>query len=435
MTEAELEKTDVHIEVSGRSEQFVAKGEVLIFDGFLKVYLEGKDDEDDENSSRLPMLKVGQQLQLQEAFSRQVFSQHPPRYSEASLVKKMEEVGIGRPSTYAPTISTIMARDYVVKQSMDGSPREYTAFTLAGGNVVSKVLTENTGVEKNKLFPTDTGTLVTRFLVEHFPDVLNYNFTAGVEEEFDEIAEGKKQWRKMLGGFYKPFHQQIEKTGKEADYVRSERLVGNDPVSGKPIYARLGKFGPLVQKGESAKSTETEGEEKPLFANLKKGQSIETITLDEALELFKLPRIVGTYEGKELKAASGSFGPYILHDGLFVSIPKTDDPITIEQDRAIELIEAKRKANREKLISDFGDVQVLNGRWGPYIAKGKENFRIPKGTDAAKLTLEEVMKIVDSSATSAAGSKAEKPAKAKKAATKSAAKPKAASKKASTKKK
>ncbi|MDR1739170.1 MAG: type I DNA topoisomerase [Bacteroidales bacterium] len=407
MAEAELEKTEVSIEVSGRDERFVAKGEVLIFDGFLKVYMEGKDDEDDENDGRLPLLKQGQLLQLQEAFSRQVFSQHPPRYSEASLVKKMEEVGIGRPSTYAPTISTIMARDYVVKQNLDGNPREYTAFTLAGGSVAQKILTENTGVEKGKLFPTDTGTLVTRFLVEYFPDVLDYNFTAGVEEEFDEIAEGKKQWRKMLGTFYKPFHKQIEKTEKEADYVRSERLVGNDPVSGEPIYARLGKFGPLVQKGES---TGADAEKKPVFANLKKGQSIETITLEEALELFKLPRIAGTYEGKDLKVAVGKFGPYILHDGLFVSIPKTDDPITIGQERAIELVEAKRKAQREKLIADFGDVQVLNGRWGAYIAKGKENFRIPKGTDAAALTLEDVMKIVAGSGSE----KQEKPAKSEK---------------------
>ncbi|MDR0619549.1 MAG: type I DNA topoisomerase [Bacteroidales bacterium] len=394
MEEALFEKTEVKITVDGRSEQFVARGEVLKFDGFLKVYMESNDDEEASEEGRLPELKQGQKLNMQQITSRQVFTQHPPRYSEASLVKKMEEVGIGRPSTYAPTISTIMAREYVVKQNLDGTPREYTMLTLKNGGVKQKVLTENTGVEKGKLFPTDMGTLVTRFLVEHFPDVLDYNFTADVEEEFDEVAEGKKQWQDMIGVFYKPFHKQVEKTGKEADYVRSERVIGNDPVSGEVIIARLGKFGPLVQKGESVEATSEKAAKKPQFANLKKGQSIETVTLEEALELFRLPRIAGTYEGKELKVATGKFGPYILHDGLFVSIPKTDDPLTIEENRAIELVEAKRKSNREKLIKDFGDVRILNGRWGAYIAKGKENFRIPKGTDAAALTEEEVLAII-----------------------------------------
>jgi DNA topoisomerase-1 len=407
MAEALFEKTDVKITVDGRSEQFVARGEVLKFDGFLKVYMESNDDEEDDAESGLPELKEGQKLDMQQAISRQVFTGHSPRYSEASLVKKMEEVGIGRPSTYAPTISTIIAREYVIKQSLDGTPREYVHLSLNGDKVIRKVLTENTGVEKNKLFPTDTGMLVTRFLIEHFPDVLDYNFTADVEEEFDEVAEGKKQWQEMISAFYKPFHEQVEKTEKEADYVRSERILGNHPVSGEVIIARLGKFGPLVQKGES------DGDNKPQFANLRKGQSIETITLEEAIDLFRLPRIAGVYEGKDLKVAVGKFGPYILHDGLFVSIPKTDDPLTIEQDRAIELVEAKRKANREKLIKDFGDVQILNGRWGAYIAKGKENFRIPKGTDAAALTEKEVLAIIAGTAEDVSAAKKTKSTVAK----------------------
>ncbi|MDR1974569.1 MAG: type I DNA topoisomerase [Bacteroidales bacterium] len=427
MADAELEKTEVHIAVEAREELFVAKGEVLIFDGFLKVYLEGKDDEEDGDSGRLPSLKQGQPLVLQSALSKQVFSQHPPRYSEASLVKKMEEVGIGRPSTYAPTISTIIAREYVVKQSLDGTPRKYIALSLKDGKITQKTLTENTGVEKGKLFPTDIGTIVTRFLVEHFPDVLDYNFTAGVEEEFDEIADGKKEWRKMLGAFYQPFHKQVEKTEKEADYVRSERFLGNDPVSGEPVYARLGKFGPLVQMG----ATKVEADDKkPSYANLKKGLLIDTITLEEALELFKLPRIVGTYEDKEMKVSEGRFGPYILHNNLFVSIPKTDDPMTIDEKRAIELIEEKREKERNKLIKDFGDIQVLNGRWGPYIAQGKTYYKIPKNMEVSTLTLEDVKEIM-------AGS-IEKPAVAKKSAlTKKAvaAKKAVAVKKATAKKK
>ncbi|MDR2556637.1 MAG: type I DNA topoisomerase [Bacteroidales bacterium] len=433
MAEAVFEKTDVTINVSERSEQFIARGEVLKFDGFLKVYMEGNDDDEASEGGNLPELKQGQELDMQQAFSRQAFTQHPPRYSEASLVKKMEEVGIGRPSTYAPTISTIMAREYVVKQNLDGTPREYTMIVLKDGKIAQKILSENTGAEKGKLFPTDTGTLVTRFLVEYFPDILDYNFTADVEEEFDEVAKGQKQWQEMLGAFYEPFHKQVEKTEKEADYVRSERVLGNDPVSGEVILTRLGKFGPLVQKGEGG------DDKKPQFANLKKGQSIETITLEEALDLFRLPRVAGTYEGKELKVATGKFGPYVLHDGLFVSIPKTDDPLTIEQDRAIELVEAKRKANREKLIKDFGDVQVLNGRWGAYIAKGKENFRIPKGTDAAALTEEEVLAILSAAVANEAKPAAKSAAKssavaAKKTSAKSAAAKKTATKKATAKK-
>jgi DNA topoisomerase-1 len=394
MSDAELEKTTAKINISTRPEIFVAQGEVLKFDGFLKVYMESTDDEETENesSSMLPPLKTGDVLQNQEISATQRFTHHPPRYTEASLVKKLEELGIGRPSTYAPTISTVQKRNYVEKTDREGHPRNYTVLTLSKNNVAKEVKTENTGAEKSKLFPTDIGMVVNDFLLQYFPDILDYHFTAKVEEEFDEIAEGKLDWRRMLKDFYKPFHKVVEKTIDNSERQSGERVLGIDPASGKKVSVRIGRFGPLAQIGESGDEND-----KPRFAALRKDLRMETITLEEALNLFKMPRIVGEFEGKEMKVGIGRFGPYVVHNNVFTSLGKEDDPYNVTGERCIELIEAKRKKDAEKIIKSFDenpDLKVLNGRWGPFIALGKEYFKIPKNKEAASLTFGDIVDIM-----------------------------------------
>lgn len=392
MSDAQLEKTVATIDISTLDDNLVAHGEVVKFDGFLKVYTESTDDENGEAEQKgmLPPLNIDQVLTLSEMRAKEGFSRHPARYTEASLVKKLEELGIGRPSTYAPTISTIQKREYVAKEERDGHERAYKEVVLKNDAVSINDKKENTGAEKNKLFPTNTAMVVTDFLVEHFSDVTDYSFTANVEKEFDEIASGQKEWNKMIESFYTGFHKKVELTETlERSEVGQQRDLGNHPESGKPIIARLGRFGAMVQIGEFS---EEEGAEKPQYASLRKGQFLENITLEDALELFKLPRQLGEYEEKVVVAAIGRFGPYIRHDGKFVSIPKDMDPLDITYDQGVELIEAKRKSDAEKFIKGFDenpDVQVLNGRWGPYIKFGKKNVKIPKDQEPAELTYAE----------------------------------------------
>ncbi len=392
MSDAELEKTTVIITASGTTEKFVVQGEVLKFDGFLKIYLEGTDDEEDENQSgMLPPMKVGEILKANEIIAMERFTHHPARYTEASLVKKLEELGIGRPSTYAPTISTIQKREYVVKEEREGIQRNFNVLILKDGKIADEVRSEGTGAEKSKLFPTDIGMVVTDFLFVQFPQIMDYNFTAKVEEEFDEIAEGKIQWTKMLADFYKPFHLNVVDTSENSERASGERLLGVDPVSGKNLYVRIGRFGPMAQLGEG-----NDENNKPKFSSLRKDQRLDTITFQEALDLFKLPRVVGMFEDKEMVVAVGRFGPYVRHNSLFISLKKEDDPMTVSADRCVELILAKRQAEIDKYIKTFPerpDVQLLNGRWGPYLVIDKNNFKLPKGTDAASLTLQECLDI------------------------------------------
>ncbi len=393
MSDARLEKTTVKIDVSESDTELTAKGEVLLFDGFLKLYIESTDDEDDEDAAGiLPPLSEGQNLEMKMITARERFSKHPPRYNEASLVRKLEELGIGRPSTYAPTISTIQKRQYAEKREREGTPRAYRELTLSNGNIKQETLSENTGVEKGKLFPTDAGSLVTDFLKEHFPKVMDYHFTAKIEEEFDDIADGKLVWNSMIGNFYKPFHETVEKTLEEAEYVTGERELGVDPKSGRKLIVRMGKYGPMAQIGGP------DEEEKPRYAKLRPDQTIETINAEEAMELFKLPRELGEYEEKMVKANIGRFGPYVQLGSLFASITKASelDPYEITFDQAVELIVAKKKADAEKFIMAFEeeDIQVLNGGWGPYIKVGKKNVKIPKDVDAKKLTLAECQDLI-----------------------------------------
>ncbi|HEX8022009.1 type I DNA topoisomerase [Mucilaginibacter sp.] len=434
MSEAQFEKTTAKISISTRSEDLVANGEVMKFDGFLKVYLESQDDEDDTQqdgeNAMLPPLTKGQRLALQEMSATERFSRPAARYTEASLVKKLEELGIGRPSTYAPTISTIQNRGYVVKEEREGKQRNFRVLTLKAGSITKEEKTENTGAERGKLFPTDIGAVVNDFLVQYFKDIVDFNFTASVEKQFDEIAQGLKEWTAMLHDFYNPFHKEVESTIEKADKATGERELGIHPESGKKVSVRIGRFGPFVQVGESA--TE-ENEEKPLYASLRSGQSIETISLEEALELFKLPKVVGEYEGKVMKVAIGRFGPYISHNSAFVSLPKEIDPHDVTEEQAIELINLKRKKDAEKLIKSFDedpDVKVLNGRWGPYIEFGKLNVKIPKDKDPLTLTYEECKALADATPKDAKkGRFGKAAAAAKPAATKAPAKKKAAPKK------
>jgi DNA topoisomerase I len=396
MADAQFDRTTVKIDISNTSEQFVAKGEVITFEGFMKVYLEGKDDENEEQKGMLPKLEVGEVLGLSEAVASEQFSRPPARYAEASLVKKMEELGIGRPSTYAATITTIQKRGYIEKENRDGFDRVSQMIELKDGNLIKYEKISITGAENKKLFPTDVGIVVTDFLVEHFSDVMEYSFTASVETEFDEIAEGKKVWNEMIASFYGGFKEKVVDVIGNVGKASGERELGNDPASGEKVFARIGPFGPMVQMGEKQ---EDEGAPKPKFASLLKGQTIQTITLDEAMDLFKLPRTVGEWEGKEVVASVGRFGPYLRYDGKFTSIKKTDEeePLSISLDRSIELIKIKIQADKDRLISDFdGDplIQVLNGRYGPFIQvsppKGKKiNVKIPKGTEPKDLTREE----------------------------------------------
>lgn len=396
MADAELEKTTAKIEISTNKEELVAQGEVLKFDGFLKIYMEDKDDdevEDESTSGMLPPLKVGQKLNLVEMLAVERFTRPAPRYTEASLVKKLEELGIGRPSTYAPTISTILKRGYVEKRDKEGTLREYTVIKLKNDKILAEKEVENTGAEKGKLFPTDLGLVVTDFLKEHFEDIMDYNFTARIEQEFDEVAEGKLQWNKMIDDFYNPFKKDVEETIEHAERISGERELGIDPASGKKVIARMGRYGPMVQIGSA------NDEEKPQFAKLKNTQSIETISLEEALELFKLPRTLGEFEDKQVTVNIGRFGPYIQHDGKFYSLGKNYDPYEVTLEEAIPIIVEKREAKEKKTIKVFEKekIQVLNGPYGPYLKQGLRNYKLPKELQekAADITLEEAKKIIE----------------------------------------
>ncbi len=395
MADAELEKTTATIVISNSSEKFIATGEVITFDGFLRVYKESYDDdnEQEDESRLLPPLSKGEKLERKEILATQRFTLCPPRYTEASLVRKLEELGIGRPSTYAPTISTIQQRGYVEKGNSEGVKRPYDILKLKGSKITETVKTEMTGNEKSKLLPTDTGIVVNDFLMEYFPDILDYNFTASVEKEFDEVAEGEKEWTGMMDIFYKGFHPLVDKTlHSKTEHKVGERILGNDPASGKPVSVKIGRFGPVIQIGT------VDDEEKPRFAQLAKGLSMETITLEEALEAFKLPRTLGEYEGHTVTVGVGRFGPYVRYDKLFVSIPKDTDPMEIGLDEAIELIKNKIEAQEKKFIKAFDadpDMQILNGRYGPYISYQKKNYKIPENVEPADLNLETCFKIIE----------------------------------------
>ena len=395
MSDAELEKTTATIAVSGRKEHFVAVGEVLKFDGFLKVYMESTDDESDAegNDKMLPALAKGDVLTFSSVTATERFSQAPARYTEASLVRKLEELGIGRPSTYAPTISTIQQREYVEKGDRKGTERKYRMLTLHDGKIESGEKTELTGADKGKLLPTDIGVVVNDFLTEYFPDILNYNFTANVEQQFDDIAEGKTVWNDEIDHFYKLFHPVVESAlALRLEHKVGERVLGTDPKSGRPVSVKIGRFGPLVQIGTP------EDTEKPLFASLLKGQSMSTITLEEALKLFDLPRTLGDFEGKTVVVGIRRFGPYIRHDGKYVSLPKEFTPQGVSLEDAIILIQQKREQESQRLIKKFDEddeLELLNGRFGPYIAYKKKNYKLPKGSEPASLTFADCMKIVE----------------------------------------
>ncbi len=399
MSDAQLERTTITIAVSTAAQTFISVGEVIKFDGFLKVYLESIDEEpEDDNSSILPPVKKGDELKAIQIVAQEKYSQHPPRYTEASLVKKLEELGIGRPSTYAPIISTIQKREYVVREDRPGKSRDIKVLTLINGKISQVSKSENFDVEKSKMFPTDIGIIVTNFLSEHFNEIMDYNFTAKVELEFDDIAEGKTQWTKMMSKFYKHFHPQVELTLKTSEKASGERELGIDPKSGKKMIARLGRFGAMVQIGTS------EDIDKPQFASLNKTQSIETITFEEALKLFELPKVIGTFEDKEIVVAVGRFGPYIKHNSVFISIPKTIDPIDITLEEAIELIKGKRvqaEKNAPRLLGKHNgeEVQVAVGRYGPYIKIGAKNYALPRKTDASQISLTDAIKLAEESET------------------------------------
>ena len=397
MADAELEKTTIDILPSTRSENFIATGEVIKFDGFLNVYIEGHDDDNAEAESEglLPMMKVGDGLANKSIVATQRFTQQPIRYTEASLVKKMEELGIGRPSTYAPTISTIQQREYVEKGDKQGEKREFVTLTLKAGKIATRTKSETVGADKGKLIPTDIGVVVNEFLTKYFPNILDYNFTANVEEKFDDVAEGKLQWSDEIGEFYTMFHPGVEEAmNMRLEHKVGERQLGVDPKTGKPVSVKIGRFGPLVQLGEG------DVEEKPQFASLLKGQSVSTITLEEALKLFEFPRTIGEYEDKDVTVAIGRFGPYIKHDNKFVSIPKAYAPAAITLEEAIQLIVDKREAETKKVVKTFdedADLQILNGRYGVYIAYKKSNYKIPKTVkEPANLTYDECKEIIES---------------------------------------
>jgi len=396
MSDAITEKTTVDISIKGHEEKFTASGEVVKFDGFLRVYRESHDNEDANSENRtLPAIKKDDCPEAEEITATQRFSQHPPRYNEAGLVHKMEELGIGRPSTYAPIISTIQQRQYVTRGDKEGTERKYDVITLKGGNITETTKTEITGAERNKLFPTDVGIVVTDFLDENFPEIMDYNFTADVEKQFDEVAEGKKEWTGLMHDFYENFEPQVEKTlADKSGHKAGERQLGIDPQSGRPVFVKIGRYGPMVQIGQAG------DEEKPVFATMKKGQSTETLTLEEALELFKLPRTLGEFEDKEVSVGAGRFGPYIKHDGKYVSLPKDEDPLKVSLEKAVELILAKREAEAKRFIKSFEEdpeMEILNGPYGPYISYKKKNYRLPKDKkeSAAGLTFDECMKIIN----------------------------------------
>lgn len=401
MADAKLERTTVSIAVSETDEMFQATGEVVRFDGFLRVYRESQGDDENANadeSKLLPPMNEGETLQRREVVAQQRFSQQPARYTEASLVHKMEELGIGRPSTYAPTISTIQNREYVVKGDAEGTPRSYDQLTLQSDTISETTQSENVGSNRGKLVPTDIGLVVNDFLMEYFPEIMDYNFTANVEKQFDEVAEGKENWTEMISNFYQDFEPQVERTlNEKTEHRVGERELGVDPKSGKPVSVKIGRFGPVVQMGTPS------DDEKPQFANLAKGQSIETITLEEALELFKLPRTLGELEGQVVKANVGRFGPYVQLGKLFVSIPKGEDPMDITLERAAELIQEKRLKEEQSHLKQFDedpDLEVRAGRWGPYIAYKGKNYKLPKSDAerATELTYDECKKIIEAEA-------------------------------------
>ena len=393
MADAQMERTNVNIGISTNDRQFVATGEVILFDGFLKVYMESYDDDRTEDTAAiLPPIEVGTLLDLDKMEAQQRFTRHPLRYTEASLVKKMEELGIGRPSTYAPTISTIQKREYVTKGDIKGEPLTYQIISLKNNKISEKTSKENYGAEKGKLLPTDIGILVNKFLTQYFESIIDYNFTANVEKEFDKIAEGQRQWNAMIRDFYKDFHKQVISTTETSGKFSGEKLLGQDPATGKNVYVKVGRFGPVAQIGD------TESEEKPRFAGLKKDMSIESVTLEEVLKLFDFPRILGEFEGKEITVAVGRFGPYIRHDNKFYSLAKTDNPSLVEYDRAVEIINEKRQKDLDNIILTFDedpDLRVMNGRFGPYIAYKKTNYKIPKDTNPSTLSHKDCMAIME----------------------------------------
>ena len=392
MADALVEKTTVNIAISGHEESFVATGEVTVFDGFLHVYRESTDEENGNDTTTIPAVHKGEQLKAMEIVATERFTQHPPRYTEASLVRKLEELGIGRPSTYAPTISTIQQRGYVEKGNKSGTSRKYSILTLKNGKISTKEGKETVGAEKGKLLPTDIGIVVNDFLLDFFPEIMDYNFTATVEKDFDEIADGKRAWVSLIKDFYTDFEPQIEKIVQtKNEHKVGERVLGTDPASGKPVSVKIGRFGPIVQIGSAS------DEEKPRFAQMKPGQTLETITLEEALGLFSLPRTLGEFEGENVTIGAGRFGPYIKYGAAYVTLPKTFDPLTISLEEATELILEKRKAEAERIIKTFDNepaMQVLNGRFGPYIAYNGSNYKLPKNVTPAELSLEECQEIV-----------------------------------------
>ena len=392
MADAQVEKTTVNISISGHEESFVATGEVTVFDGFIKVYRESTDDETAGELAAIPAVHKGDVLKAKEIVATERFTQHPPRYTEASLVRKLEELGIGRPSTYAPTISTIQQRGYVEKGNKNGTTRKYDIITLKNGKITAKEGKENVGTEKAKLMPTDIGIVVNDFLLEFFPEIMDYNFTATVEKEFDEIADGKRNWADHISEFYKEFEPKIEDIiQSKNEHKVGERVLGQDPASGKPVSVKIGRFGPIVQIGSAT------DEEKPRFAQMKPGQTLETITLEEALSLFGLPRTLGEYEGNTVTIGAGRFGPYIKHGNAYVTLPKNFDPMTVTFEEATQLIDEKKKAEAERIIKEFEqepELQVLNGRFGPYIAYKGSNYKLPKTVTPADLTLEECHEII-----------------------------------------
>ena len=405
MASALIDKTTVTVSVNNTKEKFVATGEVVKFDGFLRVYMESHDDEEQsEDSGMLPVMSKGQTLAYKDITATQRFTQQPPRYTEASLVKKLEELGIGRPSTYAPTISTIQQREYVVKGDRPGEERKYDVIKLSKGKITESQKTEMAGSDKGKLLPTDTGIVVNDYLTEYFPQIMDYNFTANIEKQFDEVAEGNIEWKSLMADFYKHFHPMVDNAiSVKTEHKVGERILGNDPATGKVVSVKIGRFGPMVQLGAA------DAEEKPKFAQLGNGQSIETITLEEALDLFRLPRDLGDFEGKVITVSTGRFGPYVRYDGKFYSLPKDADPLDFSFDEAVALINAKRQEEANRLIKTFAEepeLEVLNGRYGPYISYKKKNYKLPKDCVPAELDLETCMGIIKE--------QDEKPASAKK---------------------
>lgn len=394
MSDAQIEKTILKIQPNGMHKAFQAEGEVIRFEGFLKVYFESDDDEEKEVEveAQLPLVQEGDAVNAQEITATQRFSRPASRYTEASLVKKLEELGIGRPSTYAPTISTIQKRGYVERSNLEGIERNYIILNLKADQLGRVVKMEKTGADKGKMVPTDIGMLVNDFLLEHFPKVMDYQFTANVETEFDHIAEGMKDWQQMIDNFYKPFHANVENTIENSERINGERSLGKDPVSGFDISVRMGRFGPIA-----VKTNPNDPESKPAYANLRQGMLLEKLSLEEALDLFKLPRELGNFEEKAMIVAVGKFGPYIKHDGKFISLNKDQDPMSITAEEAIELIGEKRTKDANRLLHDFKEagIQVLNGIYGPYICKDKKNYKIPKATDAQALSLDECLRIIE----------------------------------------